>query len=206
MLMRHWKKESMFEDYIEGQEKLNIPLEKADFIGLDSTRIAIINSISTSFQKLRPHLEGKLEEIKTIDHLLQCFAVFRATSPILNHKLAYTCLVPLGEYCMWMPVMISARFASDPFSMVLSAYIYSVFLILQQLGGSREGSTFAILCIPPIVNINKEFERRMTFARNDEEKRGLCKALDLMHFAREAVRVYRETYGLAISSNVSEME
>jgi hypothetical protein len=106
--MRPWKEESVFEGYIEDQEKLKIPQVDFSVIGLDSTRVAITDSITTSFQELRPYLEGKLEETQIVDHLLKCFAIFRDTSPFVNHELAYSCLVPLGEYCMWMPSLSNA--------------------------------------------------------------------------------------------------
>jgi hypothetical protein len=48
----------------------------------------------------------------------------------------------------------------------------------------------------------------MKVAKTDKEKGDLAKALDLMHFGREAVRVYEETHGLARSQpdDVSETE
>jgi hypothetical protein len=207
--MHSWKSESVFKEYIEMHERLNItainPVEYQ--FGQGARRRYASDRIMAAFCSLLPYLEEMSEETAAIHKLLSCFATFKENDPSLNPEVAHDSMVPLGEYILWIPVIASSRFPNNPFSLVMAAYLYGSLLVLQDISPSRTASTFAILCVAPILNINSELERRLNDPCTPSvEKEDLDIAVELMHFATDAVKIYKVGHGLALASQMQITE
>lgn len=203
--MSPYKNESMFEAYVELQQRLRMPkpgiaVPKFDLSQFKVIRLNTSNDIINGFRELRPFLEGKYEETKIADDIVQCFDSFKGIDPGSDPQGAYDCLVPLGEYVLWLPVITSGRFASDPFTMVLTAYLYSTLLLLQHISRSSLGSASALSCLDPIQHITAELKRMVEIPASD--RGASMKALELMHLPLQIVKNYRSTYGLSENESV----
>lgn len=186
--MNHWRHESQLSDFIvhTGAFSTSLSLPTPDYY-LSQQRKKEIQRALEQVQKLQACLEqhGEATQIQyLVCFLKSCLTI----GPKLSIEEQYMHLKPLRTWLFWMPVGYLQNSRIDTDSLLATAYLYAVALLMEPLFPEIGAAYYGTLCTKPIEEI---FKRLISTSFSSTTKSKIQAPLTLMEFPIDILNKFR---------------
>lgn len=189
--MQEWKDESQFGDFMEEKQIFcRTPFQPQ--IEDPERDKQVLNHIYDALKRLEPYVNGKAEEGKGLNDLINFVQNLQDYIPIRSPEDQFEHIYPLRAWLFFLPIDFVKRVERDPSVMILLAHFYGVALAVEPLFPAVGAAYFGTMSVGPIEEIHKTLMRQSTENTGSEN---LDWPISLMEFPLEMVREFRLRMG-----------
>lgn len=189
--MREWKGESQFGDFMEEKQIFCRTPFQPQIEDPERDR-HVLNHIYNALKLLKPYVNGKVEEEKGLNDLINFIQNLQHYVPIQSPEDQFEFIYPLRAWLFFLPIDFLKRVKRDPSVMILLAHFYGVALAVEPLFPAVGAAYFGTMSVGPIEEIHKTLLRRHAERTEDES---LEWPISLMEFPLDMVQEFRQRMG-----------
>lgn len=189
--MQEWKGESQFGDFMEEKQIFCRTPFQPQIEDPERDR-HVLNHIYNALKLLKPYVNGKAEEEKGLNDLINFIQNLQHYVPIQSPEDQFEFIYPLRAWLFFLPIDFLKRVKRDPSVMILLAHFYGVALAVEPLFPAVGAAYFGTMSVGPIEEIHKTLLRRHA---ERTENDSLEWPISLMEFPLEMVQQFRQRMG-----------
>lgn len=189
--MQEWKNESQFCDFMEEKQIFCRTPFQPQIEDPERDR-HVLNHIYNALKQLKPYVDGKIEEEKGLNDLINFVQNLQTYVPIQSPEDQFEHIYPLRAWLFFLPIDFLKRVKRDPSVMILLAHFYGVALAVEPLFPAVGAAYFGTMSVGPIEEIHKTLLRRHA-GRTEGES--LEWPISLMQFPLDMVQEFRQRMG-----------